>query len=200
MSKSQDAGQILEDYIQLVYSVMLSNEHLKYTKIEKYHIEIGRSGAKHEFDIFYEVKIACVSHKVAIECKNLNRKITKEMVRHFKSKLDDCNNITGIMVSANGYQEGAKALGEYYGIELITIEDLPNVDQLLAPSTDYTSLDKNTSHDSVFVATGKKYEKNEGIPTLPNFLKIIKIILEHPIVSTIIGGIILFVITDKYLS
>ena len=86
----QDEGQDLGDFVQHVYSVMLSYEHLTYTKIEKNHIEIGRSGAKHKFDVFYEVKIAGISHKVAIYCSN-DKKVTKVMVQEFKIKLEDCN-------------------------------------------------------------------------------------------------------------
>lgn len=198
MYKRQEAGRDLEDFVQRVYSVMLSNEHLKYTKIEKNHIEIGRSGAKHEFDVFYEVKIAGVFHKVAIECKSLNRKIPKEMVGQFKSKLDDCNNITGFMVSAKGYQEGAEALGKYYGIELITIDDLPNVYQLLTSSTDGTLLDKNAHRDPVLGVMESKNKKNtHSYYSTYRLNKILNWIYNHPmkaiieILIAVIAGVIL---------
>jgi hypothetical protein len=127
ISKCDEAGQELEDFVESFYSALLKNEHLKNAKIEKNHTETGKSGIKYCFDIFHEVKIAGVSHKVAIECKNHNRKIRKGTFGEFKQKLDDCNNITGFMISANGYQEGAIIEGKYYGIELITTEELPNL-------------------------------------------------------------------------
>lgn len=131
MSVWQDAGQELEDFVETVYSGLLKNEHLRNTKIEKNHIEIGTSGAKHEFDVFYEIKIAGVVHKVGIECKNHNRKITKGMVQEYWAKLFDCKNTIGFMVSSKGYQEGAKTFAKSYGIELISTDQLPNIYGLL---------------------------------------------------------------------
>lgn len=156
----KNAGKELEDFVHQVYLIMLSNEHLKNVKIEKNHIEIGRSGAKYEFDVFYEIKIAGLTHKVGIECKNHNRKITKEVIQGFKSKLDDCVNVTGLMISTIGYQEGAKALGRYYGIELITIDDLPNIYQLsIEHSTNHIQLE-NTYNDQVSGVIQSKDRKN----------------------------------------
>lgn len=123
--KWEEAGQELEDFVENVYSVLLKNENLKSAKIEKNHIEIGRSGAKHQFDVFYEVKIAGVVHKVGITCKNHDREITEKMVEDFKGELSRLNNIIGCMISSKGYQEEAKKCAEYNGIELITTDELP---------------------------------------------------------------------------
>ncbi len=89
-SKWEEAGQELEDFIEQVCSISLKNENLKNCKIEKNHVEIGKSGTKYKFDIFYEIKIAGISHKVAIECKYHDKMITEDMVRDFWGKLDDC--------------------------------------------------------------------------------------------------------------
>ena len=147
MSKWQEAGQEFEEFVGYVYSVLLKNEHLTNSKIEKNHIEIGNSGDKHEFDVFYEVKIAGVSYKVGIECKNHNRKITKGMVQEYWGKLNDCNNITGFMVSTKGYQDGAKTFGKHYGIELITTDDLPNIYGLFLTHVKWLLPDENTYGD-----------------------------------------------------
>lgn len=147
MSKWEEAGQELEDFIEHIYSISLKNENLKNCKIEKNHVEIGKSGTKYEFDVFYEVKIAGISHKVAIECKYPDKRITLDMVRDFGGKLDDCNNIRGFMVSTNGYQEEAKQLLEYYGIELITEDELPNIPGLLLAHTECLVPDENVHGD-----------------------------------------------------
>jgi hypothetical protein len=164
----QEVGQELEDFVQNVYSALLKNEHLKNSKIEKNHIEIGRSGAKHEFDVFYEVKIAGMSYRVGIECKNHNRKITKGMLQEFKAKLDDCNNIRGFMVSSNGYQDGAKTLGKHYGIELITADELPNIYGLLLAHTECLVPDENVYGDPFWVIMPTKDGKNTGSYYVPN--------------------------------
>lgn len=147
MSKWEEAGQELEDFIEGVYSILLKNENLKNCKIEKNHVEIGKSGTKYEFDVFYEVKIAGISHKVAIECKYHNKRITEDMVRDFLGKLNDCNNIRGFMVSTNGHQEEAKQLLKYYGIELITEDELPNIPGLLLAHTECLVPDENGQGD-----------------------------------------------------
>jgi hypothetical protein len=136
ISKWEEAGQELEDFVESFYSALLKNEHLKNAKIEKNHTETGKSGIKYCFDIFHEVKIAGVSHKVAIECKNHNKKITKGMIQEFWGKLIDCNNITGFIVSTNGYEKEAKKLGKHYGIELITEDELPNMYKLFLTQTE----------------------------------------------------------------
>jgi hypothetical protein len=172
MSKRQEAGHELEDFVEKVYSVLLKNEHLKNSDITKNHIEIGLSGAKHEFDVFYEVKIAGISHKVGIECKNHNRKITKGMVQEFKGKLEDCNNITGFMISAKGFQDGAKTYGKHYGIELIITDELPNIYQLSLTHVNWLLPDENTYGDPFWTImeltkdgknTGTYYSPNEKI-------------------------------------
>jgi len=143
---------------------LLKNEHLKNSKIEKNHIEIGNSGDKHEFDVFYEVKIAGVSYKVGIECKNHSRKITKGMVQEYWGKLNDCNNITGFMVSANGYQDGAKIFGKHYGIELITTEDLPYIYSLSLTHDKWLLPDENTYSDPFWTIMAVNEDgKNMGI-------------------------------------
>ena len=147
MSKWGEAGQELEDFIEHVYSISLKNENLKNFKIEKNHVEIGKSRTKYEFDVFYEVKIAGISHKAAIECKYHDKRITGDMVRDFWGKLDDCNNIRGFMVSTNGYQEEVIQLLKYYGIGLITEDELPNIPELLLVHTECFMPDENVHGD-----------------------------------------------------
>lgn len=160
VSKAQ--GQELENFVHYVYSTLLSDEHQRNAKIEKNHIEIGRSRAKHEFDIFYEVKIAGTSHRVGIECKNHNRKITKGMVQEFAFKLSDCNNITGFMISSKGYQEGAETLGEHYGIKLMTTDDLPHVLELYIKRLGWLIPDENAHADPFWVIMETRNGKNTG--------------------------------------
>ncbi|MFZ5944206.1 MAG: restriction endonuclease [Bacillota bacterium] len=145
-------GNRLEDFVEHVYNILLNNENLRDVKIQKNFVEIGRSGAKHEFDILYEIKIAGVVHRVGIECKNHNRAITKGMVQEFKGKLDDTNNIQGVFISALGYQQGAQVLGEHYGIKLMQVTDLPRINELLA-STIKTGMlpDKSIKGDPFWV-------------------------------------------------
>ena len=46
------------------------------------------------------------------------RKATDDIVRDFYGVLSDLDNVSGIMVTKIGYQEGAKKIGSHYGISL----------------------------------------------------------------------------------
>lgn len=131
MYKWEENEQELEDYIVSVFERMLKNDNLKNFKIEKNHVEIGQGEFEHKFDVFYEVKIAGVSIKAAIECKYYNKRITEEMVRDFKSKLNECNNITGFILATKSYNAGAKKFADLNNIKLITDDQLPNIPGLL---------------------------------------------------------------------
>ena len=78
----------------------------------------GRSGQKHQIDVYWEYEIAGNKHRVAIECKNYNKQVPIGKVRDFKGVLDDLNGVNGIMVTKVGYQEGAKKYAQEYGISL----------------------------------------------------------------------------------
>lgn len=149
-------GKILEEFVEHVYHTLLTNENLREMEITKNYIEEGRSHVKHEFDILYKIRIAGIWHKVGIECKNHNRPITKGMVQEFKSKLDDVNNIQGMMISAKGYQDGALKFAEHYGILLMTVEELPNIYQLLASTIKVGMLpDKNIKGEPFWIIMEK---------------------------------------------
>ena len=198
MSKGQEAGHELEDFVENVYSVLLKKEHLNNSKIEKNHIEIGNSGAKHEFDVFYEVEIARVSHKVGIECKNHNRKITKGMVQEYYGKLHDCNNVIGFMISAKGYQDGAKTLGKHYGIELITTEDLPNIYPLSLTHVKWFLPDENTYGDPFWTIMEVTEDgKNTGTCYSPNEKIALFISKYYPHRETALNGAIALFLSKK---
>lgn len=78
----------------------------------------GRSGQKHQIDVYWEYEKDGKTHHVAIECKNYSRRISLEKVCAFKGVLDDLDGVCGIMVSKVGFQKGAKKYAKQYGISL----------------------------------------------------------------------------------
>ena len=78
----------------------------------------GKSGQEHQVDVYWEYKKDGVVHRVAIECKNYNQKISIGRVRDFFGVLYDVGNIRGVMACKEGYQDGAKKFADYYGISL----------------------------------------------------------------------------------
>lgn len=124
-------GITFENFVHEVYSTILRLED-KSVLISKDVTILGKSGATHQFDVYYEFTKANVKHRVAIECKNHNRPIDKGKVSEFKGKIIDIDNLLGIMISASGYQSGADKYAEGTGIILMTLDDLPSFTQVVA--------------------------------------------------------------------
>lgn len=107
-----------ELFTRHIYQKLVNNDVLKPTLVQ-HNVKLkGKSGCEHQIDVYWEYKIAGDKHRVAIECKNYNSQVEVSNVRDFKGVLDDLNNVNGIMVSAQGYQSGAKKYAEEYGISL----------------------------------------------------------------------------------
>lgn len=78
----------------------------------------GRSGQEHQIDVYWEYEHEGIKHKVAIECKDYNKPISIGRVRDFLGLLIDLQDVSGIIVSAKGFQKGARDFAKYYGINL----------------------------------------------------------------------------------
>lgn len=125
------AGKSLESYVQFVYQNLL--EFMDEGVVVSTNASIlGKSGVKHEFDVFYEFEHLNIRHRIAIECKDWNSPITKGEIGEFVSKLNDLNNVSGIMVAKSGYQSGAKKFAEANGIQLMETKDLPSFTDIVA--------------------------------------------------------------------
>ena len=107
-----------EKFAQEVYQELVNADVVKSTEVRHDIKILGKSGQKHQIDVYWEYEIAGVLHKVAIECKNYNKPVPVSKVRDFYGVLSDLNNVSGIMVTKIGYQEGAKKIGNHYGISL----------------------------------------------------------------------------------
>lgn len=107
-----------ERFTQEIYQQLVNLDVVRTTKVQ-HNVKLeGRSGQKHQIDVYWEYEIAGNKHRVAIECKNYNKQVPLGKVRDFKGVLDDLNGVNGIMVTKVGYQEGAKKYAQEYGISL----------------------------------------------------------------------------------
>jgi hypothetical protein len=108
-----------EKFAQDIYQTLLDSEDIKPTKVQHNVDVVGRSGCKHQIDVYWEYEIAGVTHRVAIECKNYNTSnISIGRIRDFFAALTDIGNINGIFVCKKGYQSGAIKFAGFYGINL----------------------------------------------------------------------------------
>lgn len=129
-SKKKDWEQF-EERVKHIYSVLLNlkGERVSVSRDVKL---IGRDGLINQFDVYYEFSRAGVNHRVAIECRDKSRPLGKDAVMAFRSKVSDIPGLQGLMVSAKGYQSGAKKFADDNGIIALTMDELPGVGRLLA--------------------------------------------------------------------
>lgn len=125
------AGRSLESYVQFVYQKLL--EFMEEGTLVSTNVSIvGKTGARHEFDVYYEFIHLNLKHAVAIECKDWLTPVTVGEVRDFCGKLEDLNRVSGMMVSRSGYQAGARQYARGKGIELLEEKDLPTFTSIVA--------------------------------------------------------------------
>lgn len=81
-----------------------------------------RTSRERQVDISLRFKNTYYSHFVAIECKDFQSAVPISAVEAFKTKLEDISADKGVMVSRNGFQQGAIDTAKAYGIELFTLD------------------------------------------------------------------------------
>ncbi len=138
-----NTGKKLEEFVQRQYEFLLNMKD-EGVKVELNKKISGKSGATHQIDVFYEFEYGGRVHRVAIECKDHAKPIDKDKVQSFGFKLHDIGNISGEMISASGYQSGAKKIADHYDIQLKTTEDLPSTPHILAMRLESVALPDET--------------------------------------------------------
>ena len=120
-----------ELFTREIYQQLVNSDVVRATKVQ-HNVKLeGRSGRKHQIDVYWEYEIAGNKHQVAIECKNYSKPVSKEKVCAFKGVLDDLNGINGIMVTKAGYQKGAKEYAKEYGILLKELREPRNGETII---------------------------------------------------------------------
>ncbi len=107
-----------EKFAQEVYRELIKADGVKTREVQHNVKLVGKSGQKHQIDVYWEYEYAGIKHNVAIECKNYNKAVPVGKVRDFYGVLSDLNNVAGIMVTKISYQKGAKKFASHYGISL----------------------------------------------------------------------------------
>ncbi|WP_118976519.1 restriction endonuclease [Taibaiella koreensis] len=110
-----------EKLTQEIYQGLLKEEGL--TTQVRHNVKVKGKSTTHQVDIYWEYAIAGIKHKVAIECKNYNKRISKNIIASFNSILNDIGNTNGIIVTKVGFQKGAKEFANFYGINLVELRE-----------------------------------------------------------------------------
>ncbi|MDX2125105.1 MAG: restriction endonuclease [Aeromonas hydrophila] len=103
---------------QAIYKDILAREGGNTIDVKHNTSIVGRSGVEHQIDVYWEFKLAGITHRVLIECKNYSSNLTLEKARNFFAVVHDIGNSVGIIVTKTGYQSGAAAFCKHYGLGL----------------------------------------------------------------------------------
>lgn len=127
-------GKSLENFVKCVYEKLLELNDYKHAIVSTNVIIKGMSGSTNEFDIFYEYRHLNIDCRVVIECKDWKNKVEIKEIRDFSSKIQDIGfgNTLGIFISKSGFQSGCETFAKSQGIKLLTVDELPKMNELIA--------------------------------------------------------------------
>ncbi|MDN8266355.1 restriction endonuclease [Acinetobacter baumannii] len=134
----------LEKHVQEVYSFLLNMKDEGIVVGHDVQI-IDKMGRSHQVDVFYQFEKAGVIHKVAIECKDHGRPIDNGLVAKFYGKLINAGDIRKVMISKYGFQKLAKEIAEDNDVILLTIDELPKLNELIAGRIKSVALPDDTT-------------------------------------------------------
>ena len=122
----KNKGDKYEALVQYVYQELLNenNSGLSNIKVMKNYKVKGKSNVVHDIDVYYEFILNDITHKVIIECKNWNTKVTKEKVLALQSILNDIPGSVGVMISNKGFQPKAIEYANFRNINLIKANEI----------------------------------------------------------------------------
>lgn len=122
----EDKKRLMQDkeyelYVKDILEKINAADNWENTKLEHDVTLTGKSGTKHQIDIYWEFKYGLITHKVAVECKGYNNPVTKGLIAAFHGVLEDLDGVQGVYASQMGYQSGAEKLAKQFSIKLLEI-------------------------------------------------------------------------------
>ncbi|MDV5168814.1 restriction endonuclease [Photobacterium rosenbergii] len=116
-------GTEFELFVKAIYNEILEQDGYENVKVEHDINIMGKSGQLHQIDVYWEFKVAGVTHKVAVECKDFGKSaVSVGRIRDFYGVIEDIGNVHGVFVTTIGYQSGAIKYAEHKGISLKVVE------------------------------------------------------------------------------
>ena len=88
----------------------------------------GKSGVKHQIDVLTQQTAGTLITRTAIECKYLNKKITKDVVFKLSGIINDAEIEKGIIVSRSGFTRDAIAQARNLNIGLVELREIEDKD------------------------------------------------------------------------
>ena len=115
----KNTGKRYEKLVQDIYQRLLDMDGHNIKVRHDIRLKSKIEGIMYQVDVYFEFFVGDIQHRVVIECKDHKSPIKIDVVEAFKSRLDHIGNCTGIIISKNGFQRGAKLFAEANDILLL---------------------------------------------------------------------------------
>lgn len=122
MDKNTQYEIFSKDMHQYLLDESIRN-NIKTLKLE-HNIKLeGKSGQKHQIDVYWEYEYNNKTYKIIIESKNYSNSVSIAKVRDFFGVIFDLRDqeICGYMITKKGFQEGAIKFAKEYNIKLMEL-------------------------------------------------------------------------------
>lgn len=151
MSTVTNSNTEYERLVARILQGMLKHDGFETLRVEHDVTVIGKSGASHQIDVFWEFKAAGTIYRTCVECKNYSSAVKKSQVAAFATTLADIGNANGIIATTASFQKGAKLLAEHNNIRLVLVNNLiKTIHITMQPKiTDYSNLSLNFDQNSI---------------------------------------------------
>lgn len=117
-----------ELFVRDIQQILLKAQALESIRVD-HNIKLkGVSGQEHQIDVYWEYRIAGVTHRVALECKLHKTRVDLGVVRDFWGVLDDVSGLRGVIISPVGFTSGAKTYATSKGIGLKVFREAKDAD------------------------------------------------------------------------
>lgn len=105
-----------------IYQQMLDQDQAQNVVVQHNVQKQGRA-TSHQIDVYWELCLGGVTHKVAVQAKRWRNPIRKGDVLTFKGVLEDLPGTIGIMVTSSRYQKGAVEVAKAAGIMICNLQE-----------------------------------------------------------------------------
>jgi hypothetical protein len=113
--------------IREIFQQLADQDHVPNILVEHDVVKQGLT-TKHQIDVYWEFELVGIIHQVVVQAKNWATAVDQGEVLKFEAVLRDLpGQPRGIMVTAQGYQEGALKVAAAHGIKLYELkEEVPS--------------------------------------------------------------------------
>lgn len=124
-----NSGKDYEKLVRDIYQDILRLDGVDNVEVQHNVILTGRSGAKHQIDVFWRFVLGGIQHQVIIQAKDWSSAVDQGEVLKFISVLNDLSGQPrGVIVARSGFQSGALTLAKDSGLVLYELREIRDSD------------------------------------------------------------------------